>query len=342
MTKGNYPYWYVSPHTFILGAGASCASFPNGDKYGKEIPLMNNFIDVLGLDIFFEQNQVEISSRNIEAIYSELVEEKNNVGLVKELNNKIRHYFSSLVIPDEVTLYDELILSLQAKDAIFTFNWDPLLSQAYSRNLCVKELPKIHFLHGNVSIGICEKDKHSGYLGNSCSKCGQPFSPINLLYPVKNKDYTSDPFIKSEWDSLDRCVKESFYITIFGYSAPKTDVEAVSLLETAWRRNSRYEFNEVNIVDILPRANVENNWSGFIYKSHGGIYDNVRDTQSFRYARRSCESWGDAIMQGEAWHENNIPQFRHLQELQSWVKQLVEEEILSKQTNVLLRGKCHI
>jgi hypothetical protein len=33
-------------------------------------------------------------------------------------------------IPDHVTLYDELLLTLRSKDLIATFNWDPLLLQA--------------------------------------------------------------------------------------------------------------------------------------------------------------------------------------------------------------------
>jgi len=37
------------PHVVILGAGASLASLPNGDKNGKSLPLMNNFVETLGL-----------------------------------------------------------------------------------------------------------------------------------------------------------------------------------------------------------------------------------------------------------------------------------------------------
>ena len=33
------------PHVVILGAGASCACIPNGDKNGLKITAMNNFIN---------------------------------------------------------------------------------------------------------------------------------------------------------------------------------------------------------------------------------------------------------------------------------------------------------
>jgi len=48
MEDKKYPFWMVSSHTFILGAGASRAAFPNGDKFGRALPLMCDFVDVLG------------------------------------------------------------------------------------------------------------------------------------------------------------------------------------------------------------------------------------------------------------------------------------------------------
>jgi hypothetical protein len=327
MTKKTYPFWMVSSHTFILGAGASRAAFPNGDKFGNILPLMDDFVKVLSLADFFEKHGIDYKDQNIEDIYDRLYNEDKNNPVLGELNNIIIKFFSSLHIPDEITLYDELILSLQRKDAIFSFNWDPLLAQAYSRNLAIKELPDIHFLHGNVAIGICMKDRHIGYLGNKCSICNSLFTPTNLLYPIKSKDYTSDPFIQSEWQSLEWYIDNSFMLSIFGYNAPKTDIEARDIMKKAWSKNKRYEFNEIDIIDIKSREQVEKNWSDFIYKSHGGIFDDVRATHSFHYARRSCESWGEAIMQNSPWRENNMPRYKELGDLHLWLSPLIEQEI---------------
>ena len=74
---------------------------------------------------------------------------------MKEIEKRIDAYFSSLRIPREATKYDFLLLSLREKDAIFTFNWDPFLFDAYKRNAHIASLPEIFFLHGNVRIGIC-------------------------------------------------------------------------------------------------------------------------------------------------------------------------------------------
>lgn len=53
-----YEYYMKNrPHVVILGAGASCAAIPNGDKNGKRIAAMSGFIDKLGLtDIISKVN----------------------------------------------------------------------------------------------------------------------------------------------------------------------------------------------------------------------------------------------------------------------------------------------
>ena len=46
-----YEYYMKNrPHVVILGAGASCAAIPLGDKYGRKISAMSGFIDKLGLN----------------------------------------------------------------------------------------------------------------------------------------------------------------------------------------------------------------------------------------------------------------------------------------------------
>ena len=37
------------PHVIVLGAGASRATCPNGDKYDRILPLMKDFTEVIGL-----------------------------------------------------------------------------------------------------------------------------------------------------------------------------------------------------------------------------------------------------------------------------------------------------
>ena len=57
------------PHVVILGAGASIAAFLNGDKNGKKLPSMLNFVEVLGLGALLDSVGVEHQDRNFEDIY---------------------------------------------------------------------------------------------------------------------------------------------------------------------------------------------------------------------------------------------------------------------------------
>lgn len=288
---------------------------------------MSDFIDILNLHPFLKKHGINSTNKNIEEIYDDIHSNKSESKLLPLLNEEIHRYFSSLRIPDYVTLYDKLILSLQSKDVIFSFNWDPLLLQAYIRNINVGQLPKLHFLHGNVAVGICEKDKRTGHLGNQCSICKRPFTQSNLLYPISKKNYKDDSFITAEWDALDYYLNKSFILTIFGYSAPKTDIVAKKMMKTAWKNNSRFRLNEIEIIDIQQKNKVEENWTDFTHSHHYAVFKNIKHSLSFQYARRSCEHWGDAIMQNYPWSERNIPNYKYLEKLQNWIQPLIKEEI---------------
>jgi hypothetical protein len=337
MSGKSFPFWQLSPNTFLLGAGASRATFPNGDKFGRKLPLMNDFVKIVGLEEFFNKLSIDYSSQNIEEIYSELYSNNPKSRIIAELNELIIYYFSALQIPDDVTIYDELILSLQKKDAIFSFNWDPLIMQCYIRNLSIKELPQIYFLHGNVFIGICEKDKHSGYMGTRCSACGELLIPSKILFPIKEKEYSKDPFIKNEWGLLNHFLSNSFIFTIFGYGAPITDIEARGLMINPWKNNKRKEFNEIEVIDVKSKEEIDKIWGDLFHKDHRQRRRDIRDTLAFRYPRRSCEAFGSAIMQVDPWKERRLPKFKKLKDLQDWIGPLVEEEVVFREKDVPLK-----
>ncbi len=137
-----------SPHVVILGAGASVASFLRGDRHGRRLPVMANFVEVLGLEDLIRNVGVDASPRNFEEIYDTLAGTPDKVTQRRALEDAVAQYFGGMEIGDEVTLYDELILSLREKDLIATFNWDPLLLQAYRRHVHFGHLPRLAFLHG--------------------------------------------------------------------------------------------------------------------------------------------------------------------------------------------------
>lgn len=85
------------PHVVILGAGASIACFPTGDKNGKVLPSMDNFIDVLGLAPLLDQTDIEYKNKNFEDIYSILHSRKEYTSIRQELETAVYQYFSLLV-----------------------------------------------------------------------------------------------------------------------------------------------------------------------------------------------------------------------------------------------------
>lgn len=169
-------------HLFILGAGATKACIPNGDKNNLPSPVMEGFLSTIGKEDILSGVYLKTNSANIECIYSELSENSKYTAKVKEIENIIIEHFSSMQIPDEPTLYDYLILSLRRKDCIATFNWDPLLAQAYLRvRKITDDLPHLVFLHGNVTIGLCKKCHTFSPLSFPyCPKCHCNLEPMPL------------------------------------------------------------------------------------------------------------------------------------------------------------------
>ena len=314
----------IAPHVVILGAGASLAAFPNGDKNGKILPLMNNIIQILELEHFIRDSEQEYL--NFEDFYSDLTISKKEPILIKLIEDKIYDYFSVLEITDNVNIYDYLILSLRETDIIATFNWDPFLLQAYHRNMNLSQLPKIVFLHGNVAIGVCYNDSVVGNIGNICLKCGRLFQPSRLMYPVKQKEYNSDPYIHGEWKRLNTYLKNSYFLTIYGYSAPSTDIEAKNLLLNAWKESPSLGLNQINIIDIKSENEVEENWKEFFVRQHYSIWNNIFESWLFLYPRRSCEALASFTLENECWQKNKFPNFNSLEELHQWILPLVIEE----------------
>lgn len=320
-----------SPHVVILGAGASKAAFPRGDAKGQVVPVMEQLIECLDLRTSLKASGF-VDLTNFEAIYDELATAGCNPALVNQIEGRVRQYFESLVLPSEATLYDRLILSMRETDLIATFNWDPFLPLAYARNAHMQRLPQLAFLHGNVEIATCLKDRVAGFRRQRCRKCGELLQPTKLLYPVKHKDYNTDPFIADEWNRLKWFLDRAYMLTVFGYGAPSTDVEAVDVMSDAWKNNPRFELGQVNIVDIKPPRQLEKTWEPFFCRNHYGTLKNIRGTWLFRHPRRSCEALAFSTLQMAPWKTNRLPGFKSLPKLHKWIGPLIAEEDASQFT----------
>ena len=301
---------------------------------GLKLPLMNDFVETVGVESIIREAGQDPGD-NFEKVYSRIHRERNTTAIDK-LDAAIRSYFSLLALPDKPTLYDYLVLGLRPKDLIVTFNWDPLLPQAYKRwRHLGNVLPQLVFLHGNVEIGVDLKKKAFGFLSDR-RYSDHTFEPTSLLYPVEHKDYNADPFIAEQWRMTTDFLTKAYYITVYGYSAPTTDVEARALLLKAWRDNPTRELAQITIADIREPKEVDTSWSDFIVRTHGGATNDFSYNLLMRHPRRSCEAFAFATLQQDPWREDPFPTEYSLDDLQSWIRPLIEEEEAGKLNGIPL------
>lgn len=285
------------PHVVILGAGATMAAIPRGDRNGRKSSVMNGFIDALGMTELLQNIKLQTSSTNLEDIYSELHSRPDCDAIRAELDARIRTYFSGLELPDEPNIYDLLLLALRKKDLIATFNWDPLLLQAYQRACNVtKDLPDLAFLHGNVLVGYCRNHKCGGIITARCRECGEAFQPAPLLYPVAQKNYAADPYIQDNWNAVRNKLKRAYLVTIFGYSAPKTDAEAIALMKDAWGLVEERELEDFEFIDIREEDELVSSWHDFVHSHHYQVHKDFFSSSLAMHPRRTTVELFDRTM----------------------------------------------
>lgn len=314
------------PHVVFLGAGASVASCPSGDVNGRLLPTMDNFVEVVGLADLLSAHKIECGNKNFEDLYSALYGDSSRSALIGEIESRVKEYFSSLKLPGEPTIYDHLLLSLRPKDAIFTFNWDPFLFDAYCRNQNFN-LPKIFFLHGNVRVAHCPTHiENWGPLRGVCPTCQAHFSPTSLLYPIRKKNYSANGFIHSNWQAARPILSRAFIFTIFGYGAPQTDTEAINLMRCAWREPNLQSNKRVEIIDIKCRDTLQQTWRDFPFYHHVDYRTCFYDSWIARYPRRSCEALYEPSVQARPSEVFAVPRYLGFKELYDWLNPITGHE----------------
>lgn len=310
----------------ILGAGASIAACLNGDKNGKKIPLMNELPEIAGGSWSRLIKFAPVPDGDFEYQFSWI---KNNGGYndeLKNVENIIESYFSSLELPDTATIYDYLVLSLRKKDIIATFNWDPFLISAHRRNRDFIELPDIRFLHGSVSYVTCAEHDVLGVSSEICPICDCQLVRSGLFYPDYEKDYSKDSIIFRDWNRVTSSLKKANFLTIFGYSGPKTDYMARKLILDNWRNSTTDRINYLEIIDIKEENEIYENWDGFFPYGHSSIHKSFWESTIFKYPRRISEMHNNASNWGKPTRELNPPKTDKLAELQKWYSDLASYE----------------
>lgn len=262
------PRTSLRPHVVLLGAGASRAALPRGDRLSRPIPLMHDLVGILNL--------------------------RPTIERFEEFRNE---------------------------------NWDPFLFDAYMRNADVAGLPAIFFLHGNVRIGRClEHEVQWGPRSGLCPTCGELFTNVPLLYPVGDKSYSNDLYIRNIWECAEHFFREALLLTIFGYSAPRSDVAAMNLLRSAWVRRSDRKMEHVEMIDIEPEAKLYGRWKEFTPTGHFHARKDRNDSWITRWPRRSREAVFDAMSAGIPRQIFPLSDTEDLIELQAEVREVAQWE----------------
>lgn len=324
----------MRPHVVLLGAGASRAAFPAGDASGQQLPVMDDFMDIIELQPLIDEADLDIGhERNFEVIYSKLISNPRYERTVKEMERRIDIYFSALSLPNRATIYDRILVSLRPTDAIFTFNWDPFLFDAYQRNREAVPLPEIFFLHGNARIGICRDHQKWGARNGECPVCFQRFTDVPLLYPIEQKNYSDDSYIQRAWEAAKSLFNEAFTLTIFGYGAPTSDTAAVELLKLAWTGRSDRILEHIEIIDTAPQSILHDRWSAFTPTLHYSIKAAFDESRIARWPRRSCESLWYPMAQGAPCEDFPLPSTDSITELQAYAAEIARYEDTHRQNS---------
>ena len=157
--------------------------------------------------------------------------------------------------------------------------------------------------------------------------CNAEFVPSRLRFPIEKKDYAEDEFIASSWENATWFLKSAFVLTIFGYSAPTSDTEAVDMMNLAWRGQRDKIVERVEVIDIQSRETLREKWKPFVSYDHDDYRKSLYDSWIAKYPRRSCEALYAPTVNGRPAEQFPIPQALNFKELYDWFTPIAQREV---------------
>ena len=146
--------------------------------------------------------------------------------------------------------------------------------------------------------------------------------------------------LKNEWGFLTYALRSSFLVTVFGYGAPETDVEAVRLMTEAWGNPEQRNLEQFEIIDIQAQEVVYDRWSSLIHSDHYDCSTDYFESALAYFPRRTGESSLRQFLpstEDEAFQEPNpVPRdFSTLDQMWDWFRPLIEAEEKASQDATL-------
>jgi hypothetical protein len=130
-------YRDVRPHLVVLGAGASRAAFPQGDRERRRLPLMADFEEIVPIAPILEKAEINWRGKNFEEVYSHLAENpaySNQPKNCGRMHRKVANRFArcqktsgTSIPPMRLRLQTPLPAKIRSERRKFGRNGDPQL-----------------------------------------------------------------------------------------------------------------------------------------------------------------------------------------------------------------------
>jgi hypothetical protein len=115
-------------------------------------------------------------------------------------------------------------------------------------------------------------------------------------------------------------------ITIFGYSAPKSDVSAIELMKLAWGEIERRELEQTEIIDIKSEDALYNTWKPFMHTHHYDVHRSFYESWIANHPRRTGEAYINQYFYTKFINNNPIPKDLSFSVLWKWLEPLQDVE----------------
>ncbi len=167
---------------------------------------------------------------------------------------------------------------------------------------------------------------------NSATSCSVPSGTYR---PQNTKRST---MLRPQWPDSTNLVsevpgtihKETFMVTIFGYSAPASDKSAVNILKGAWGPNIQRNMEQFEIIDIQDEDELRDSWRLLFHTHHYEIHRCFYESWIAKHPRRTGEAYWNQYCEAKFVSDNNIPPGLDFPDIWDWYKPLVERERTSR------------
>ena len=120
--------------------------------------------------------------------------------------------------------------------------------------------------------------------------------------------------------------EDAFMITIFGYSGPKTDTEAIDAMKKAWGDKNKRAMEQTTFITTQSDDEVSKNWEPFIHTHHYEVASDFYNSWISNHPRRTGEAYLNQYLEAKFIADNPVPQDFDFQALWKWYGQFNNAE----------------